>query len=111
MTYSYTQISQYLSCPRRYRCRYLDGWKEKDARAAMMFGRAFEQAIVAYFRRDDPGAMLFREWVAHKHSQLEYSKGTTWDCMARSREGANRAGDGGARNHLLQALQKPDTSG
>ena len=33
MTYSYTQISQYLSCPRRYRHRYLDGWQEKDTRA------------------------------------------------------------------------------
>ena len=30
MTYSYTQISQYLTCPRRYRHRYLDGWKEKE---------------------------------------------------------------------------------
>ena len=30
MTYSYTQISQYLRCPRSYRYRYLDGWKEKD---------------------------------------------------------------------------------
>ncbi len=29
MTYSYTQISQYLSCPRRYRHRYLDGWQRK----------------------------------------------------------------------------------
>ena len=53
MTYSYTQISQYLSCPRRYRYRYLDGWKEKDTRAAMLFGRAFEQALSAYFRRED----------------------------------------------------------
>ena len=44
MIYSYTQISQYLSCPRRYKHRYLDGWKEKDTRAAMLFGRAFEQA-------------------------------------------------------------------
>ena len=44
MTYSYTQISQYLSCPRRYKHRYLDGWKEKDTRAAMLFGRVFEQA-------------------------------------------------------------------
>ena len=34
MTYSYTQISQYLSCPRRYRHRYIDGWQEKDTRAA-----------------------------------------------------------------------------
>ena len=49
MTYSYTQISQYLSCPRRYRHRYLDGWQEKDTRAAMLFGRAFEQAVAALF--------------------------------------------------------------
>jgi hypothetical protein len=34
MTYSYTQLSQYLGCPRRYRHRYLDGWQEKDTRAA-----------------------------------------------------------------------------
>ena len=25
MTYSYTQVSQFLACPRRYRYRYLDG--------------------------------------------------------------------------------------
>jgi hypothetical protein len=54
MTNSYTQISQYLTCPRRYRRRYLDGWKEKDTRAAMLFGRAFEKALGAYFRREDP---------------------------------------------------------
>src|SRR5215467_10255038 len=47
MTYSYTQISQYLTCPRLYRHRYLDGWKEKDTRAAMLFGRAFETALGA----------------------------------------------------------------
>ena len=40
MTYSYTQISHYLACPRRYRHKYLDGWQEKDLRAAMLFGRA-----------------------------------------------------------------------
>ena len=62
MTYSYTQISQDYTCPRRYRHRYLDGWKEKDTRAAMLFGRAFEQALGAYFRREDPGAVLFSEW-------------------------------------------------
>ena len=38
MTYSYTQISQYLSCPRRYKHRYLDGWTEKNTRAAMLDG-------------------------------------------------------------------------
>jgi len=48
MTYSYTQISQYLSCPRRYRHRYLDGWQEKDTRPAMLFGRAFERAVAPF---------------------------------------------------------------
>ena len=81
MTYSYTQISQYLTCPRRYRHRYLDGWKEKDTRAAMLFGRAFEQALGAYFRREDPGDVLFREWSACKDQNLHFSNHDTWDRM------------------------------
>jgi len=83
MTYSYTQISQYLTCPRRYRHRYLDGWKEKDTRAAMLFGRAFEQALGAYFRREDPGAMLFSEWSECQNQGLHYSNGDSWDRMLR----------------------------
>ena len=47
MTYSYTQISHYLTCPRRYRHRYLDGWQEKDTRASLLFGRVFEKALAA----------------------------------------------------------------
>jgi CRISPR/Cas system-associated exonuclease Cas4 (RecB family) len=81
MTYSYTQISQYLACPRRYKYRYLDGWKEKDTRAAMLFGRAFEQALAAYFRHEDSAAVLFREWAVHRESSLDYSKGASWDRM------------------------------
>src|ERR1035441_10194063 len=83
MTYSYTQISQYLTCPRRYRHRYLDGWKEKDTRAAMLFGRAFEQALGAYFRREDPGAVLFAEWSACQSQDLHYSNRDSWDRMLR----------------------------
>jgi len=81
MTYSYTQISQYLSCPRRYRHRYLDGWKEKDRRAAMLFGRTFELALGAYFRHEDPGDVLFREWSAYKDQDLQFSHNDTWDRM------------------------------
>jgi hypothetical protein len=81
MNYSFTQISQYLSCPRRYRHRYLDGWKEKDTRPAMLFGRAFEQALSAFFRREDSTAVLFREWAFYQNSSLEYPNGTTWDRM------------------------------
>jgi PD-(D/E)XK nuclease superfamily len=84
MTYSYTQISQYLSCPRRYKHRYLDGWKEKDTRAAMLFGRAFEQAVGAYFQRLDAAAVLYREWSAHQDSGLQYSERDSWDRMLQS---------------------------
>jgi hypothetical protein len=79
MTYSYTQISQYLRCPRSYRYRYLDGWKEKDTRAAMVFGRCFETALTAYFRGQDCTAVLFKEWEAYRDVPLDYGKGDCWD--------------------------------
>src|SRR5206468_12026858 len=81
MVYSYTTTSQYVTCPRRYRHRYLDGWQEKDTRAAMLFGRAFERALAAYFFRKDPAAVLFREWAPCQNQGLQYSKGDTWDRM------------------------------
>src|SRR5713226_375793 len=83
MTYSYTQLSQYLRCPRSYRHRYLDGWREKETRAAMLFGRCFEKALAAYFRREDSAAALFKEWGAHRDSPLEYSNSDNWERLAR----------------------------
>jgi hypothetical protein len=79
VTYSYTQISQYLRCPRSYRYRYLDGWREKDTRAAMVFGCCFETALGAYFRQEDPSAVLFKEWSAFRDTPFEYKKGDSWD--------------------------------
>jgi len=83
MNYSYTQISQYLTCPRRYRHRYLDGWQEKDTRAAMLFGRTFEQALAAYFRQEDPGLALYQEWGAYQNQSLHYGQRDSWDRMLR----------------------------
>ena len=79
MIYSYTQISQYLRCPRSYRYRYLDGWREKDTRAAMVFGRCFEKALGAYFRGEDCTAALFKEWDVFRDTPFEYRKGESWD--------------------------------
>ncbi len=79
MTYSYTQISHYLGCPRRYRHRYLEGWREKDTRAAMLFGRVFEKALAAYFCREDSTAVLFEEWGAYRETPLQYSNGDSWE--------------------------------
>jgi hypothetical protein len=59
----------------------LDGWQEKDTRAAMLFGRAFEQALAAYFRREDAAATLFREWAVYQKQLLHYSERDSWDRM------------------------------
>src|ERR1700685_4267216 len=83
MTYSYTQISHYLTCPRWYRHRYLDAWREKDTRGAMLFGRSFERALGALFRREDPGMVLFAEWSACQTQGLHYSNRDSWDRMLR----------------------------
>ncbi|MFY9532367.1 MAG: PD-(D/E)XK nuclease family protein, partial [Candidatus Acidiferrales bacterium] len=79
MVYSYTQVSQYLRCPRSYHYRYLDGWQEKETRAAMMFGRCFEKALGAYSCREDAAAVLFKEWGAFRDAPFEYSRGDSWD--------------------------------
>src|SRR4030081_3480837 len=79
IAYSFTQISQYLRCPRSYRYRYLDGWREKETRATMAFGRSFENALGAYFREEDCSAALFNEWEAHRETPFEFKKGETWD--------------------------------
>ena len=81
MTYSYSQLSHYLSCPRRYRHRYLDGWQEKDTRAAMLFGRCFEQALGACFRREDAAVTLYREWSTYQKQPLRYGERDSWDRM------------------------------
>ena len=91
MTYSYSQISQYLTCPRRYRHRYLDGWQEKEQRAAMLFGRAFEQAVAALFRREDPAAVLFEQWSAYKQLEVVYPARDTWDSMLQQGVHCSRA--------------------
>ena len=83
MTFSHTQISQYLRCPRSYRYRYLDGWQEKETKASLLFGRCFEKALAAYFRREDCAETLFKEWSVYREAKLEYSKADSWDRMAR----------------------------
>jgi hypothetical protein len=83
MTFSYTQISQYLRCPRSYRYRYLDGWQEKDNRASLLFGRAFEKALASFFAGEDSAARLFKEWGVYQGADVNYAHGDTWERMLR----------------------------
>jgi hypothetical protein len=79
MVFSYSQIAHYLRCPRSYRYRYLDGWQEKETRAAMIFGRCFEKALAASFLGQDCSASLFEEWSAYRDSGLGFKSGENWD--------------------------------
>src|ERR1051326_7362333 len=45
----------------------------------MAFGRCFENALGAYFRQEDCGAALFKEWEAYRDASFEFKKGETWD--------------------------------
>ena len=56
-------------------------FRRKDTRAAMLFGRAFENALAAFFRHQDSAAALFREWAVFREAGLQYSNGDTWDRM------------------------------
>ena len=73
MTYSYTQIAQYLRCPRSYRHRYLDGWREKDNRSALLFGRCFEQALAALnsaLNESRASEQQYKDRMAQRATQL-----------------------------------------
>lgn len=83
MTYSYTQINRYLTCPRQYRYQYLDGWRERETRAALAFGRCFEKALSTYFLGEDSAAAFFREWETFREVPITYANGDTWDRLAR----------------------------
>src|SRR5207247_4916112 len=47
----------------------------------MLFGRAFERALAAFFLRQDAAAVLFQEWKPCQDQKLEYPHGDTWDRM------------------------------
>ncbi len=81
MIYSYTQLSQYLACPRKYRYRYVDGWQEKESRSGLLFGRAFESALAAYFQRQDATETLFKQWSPFQNTALDYKQGDSWERM------------------------------
>jgi hypothetical protein len=81
MIYSYSQISQFLSCPRRYRYRYVDGWRGKETSPNVAFGRCFEKAVAAYFLREDSKQVFLREWTAIKSAPLEFIRGDRWETV------------------------------
>jgi hypothetical protein len=81
VTYSHTQIREYLSCPRSYRYHYLEGWQEKEDSTAALFGRAFEQALTGHFLGNDSGARFQTEWDRCRDHVIRCDSNKKWKEM------------------------------
>jgi hypothetical protein len=88
--------------------RYLDGWQEKDTRAAMLFDRAFERALGAYFLRQDAAEVLFREWQTYRNQGLHYTNGNSWDRMLERYSTARSLLPGRSRPHPPASAKSAD---
>jgi hypothetical protein len=75
--HSYSAGIIYDTSPLKYKLRYIDGWKEKDNKAAFVFGRALEQAIQFHHENGGSGgfAEFTRLWAEHReNAELVYTK-------------------------------------
>ena len=68
--YSYTQISNYLQCPLKYKYRYVDGWREREDKASLIFGRVFQKAVEAHFLGVEAVELFTFQWSNFKTATL-----------------------------------------
>lgn len=66
--HSYSAGNLYDKSPSAYKLQKIDGWKEKDNKAAFLFGRALEESIQYHHDHNGEGAVLDfqRRWDEHK---------------------------------------------
>jgi hypothetical protein len=80
MTYSYTQVSQYLTCPRVIAS--LSGWLAgKRHPRCHALRPLLRTGCGGLFRHEDPAAALFEQWAPCKDLGLTHSGNDTWDRM------------------------------
>jgi len=52
-SFSYSAGSLFHECAQKFKLSRLDGWRERELRASMEFGKAIENAIQAYHVRQN----------------------------------------------------------
>lgn len=75
--HSYSAGLDFDTSALKYKLRRIDGWKEKDSKAAFLFGRALESAIQFYHENGGTGGVeeFARLWVVHQEKKdLVYTK-------------------------------------
>jgi hypothetical protein len=88
-------------CPLKYKLRRIDGWREKDTKAALKFGRALESAIQFYHETGGKGGVeeFTRLWAEQKEqTDITYTK------VEKDWESLNRAG---REMMVLYAIRQP----
>jgi len=76
-TSSYSSGSMFKECPRRFKLIRIDGWKPRENKASLPFGRCVESAIEYYFRNDcapGSGVQEFKRlWSHWEDAELTYT--------------------------------------
>ena len=75
--HSYSAGLDFDICPMKYYLRRVQGWKERDNKAAFKFGRALEEAIQFYHENNGTRGIetFVSKWAAHKDDkELKFSK-------------------------------------
>src|ERR1035437_6955600 len=85
--HSYSGSTSFNFCPRKYYLERVQGWSEKQERAAMKFGIALEAGVTYWHQRgmDTIQAVseFVRLWSEHKDKPLIYSKPEKdWESMS-----------------------------
>ena len=80
MTYSYTQISQYLRCPGSIATGISMAGGKRKIEASLMFGRCFENGSGCLFlARKMRLQRCSRNGGTYQDAPLEYAKNDSWD--------------------------------
>ena len=80
MLLSHSKVYRYDFCPRAYRHYYVDRWKPKLKKPALLFGEAVDGSITAFFKTgSDPVTVFETAWLALKESPIEWGKRKSWE--------------------------------
>jgi hypothetical protein len=87
--HSYSAGLEFSNNPYRYYLHRIMGWKEKDTKAALLFGRDLEDTIEFYHKTGGKADMVeefTRLWAMHKdNKQLVYTtREISWDSLLRA---------------------------
>lgn len=87
--HSYSAGQEFDQAPFKFYVKRILGWRERDNKASLMFGRALESAIQFYHDNGGKGGVeeFVRLWVVHKSNDL-----LTYTAKEINWENLNRAG-------------------